>query len=159
MHPQQKVTVVWVGSVAGWAEHACRKTLFVLSAPFCWLDMQRQQAPKTGSRRNPPQYPAALTADHPTATTAQLTTLASKHNTTPPRYTFWPDNPNPAPVTNTFVPEQNNLFFCLQRTTSHKQVERRQAGHWRYRQEGQWDKKQKRSRQRDLSRSRKSCEC
>lgn len=113
MHPQQKVTVVWVGSVAGWAEHACRKTLFVLSAPFCWLDMQRQQAPKTGSRRNPPQYPAALTADHPTATTAQLTTLASKHNTTPPRYTFWPDNPNPAPVTNTFVPEQNNLFFLL----------------------------------------------
>lgn len=83
MHPQQKVTVVWVGSGAGWVEHACRKILFVLSASFCWLDMQRQQAPKTGSRRNPHHtlQPLQMTT-HRHHGSAHNSCLITQHNAT-----------------------------------------------------------------------------
>lgn len=89
--------------------------------------MQRQQAPGTGSWRNPHHTLRPLqkhTEDHPTPRLSfwgQFLHNASRQTaTTIHRLT---DNPNPEPVTNT-----------LQRGSRDKRVERRQAGHWRYRQ-------------------------
>ncbi len=106
--------VVWVRSGAGWAEHACRKPrMFV-----CRILLAGHAEPAgTGKRqlKDSPSYPAALTDAHwgpSTTTTAQLqgTILAQslKTNTHLKKATvvhILTDNSNPAPMTNTFVPE------------------------------------------------------
>ncbi len=106
--------VFWVRSGAGWAEHACRKPhMFVCRI----LLAGHAETAGTGKRqlKDSPSYPAALTDAHwgpPTATTAQLqgTILAQslKTNTHSKKASvihILTNNSNPAPMTNTFVPE------------------------------------------------------
>lgn len=112
-----------------------------LCAAFSWLGMQRQQAPGTGSQRNPHHTLQPLqthTEDHPPPPqlsfwgqflrNASRQTPTHKNATPVHRLT---DNPNPEPVTNTYELAKNN---SSQRGRRDKWVERQQAGHSRYRQ-------------------------
>lgn len=162
-------SVVWVGSGVVWAEHACKQPCMFVC---CILLAGHAETAGTWNRqlKESPSYPAALKEAHwgPPNSAAQIlgTILAQRlktntrsknchHNT--------PFDSQSKPRTHDkhiLASGEHHLTKREQRQTGGETAGRTlkiQTGNPK--EEGQWDKKQKRSRQRDLSHSRKSCEC